>query len=298
MSTNPEILDRFLGHLTVERGLAGNSIDAYSRDLRRYLEFMEAQGIGDPSGILRSHIAQFLSQLAGYGLSPVSLAQNISAVRGFHRFLVGEGLTKADPTENLDSPKLAKKLPDVLDTAEIDALLAQPDTSSLLGLRDRAMLEVIYACGLRISELLSLKQSDLAFEQGYIRCFGKGSKERVVPIGKAARHWTEKYLDGSRRELAQKYPSDVLFLNNRGRPMSRMGFWKLLKAYAQKAGIKKRVHPHILRHSFATHLLEGGADLRSVQEMLGHADISTTQIYTHVDREYLKEVHRQFHPRG
>jgi len=298
LSNNPEILDRFLGHLTVERGLAGNSIEAYSRDLRRYLDSLEIQGITDPSKILRSHIAQFLSQLAGYGLSPGSLSQNISAVRGFHRFLVGEGLCKTDPTENLDSPKLAKKLPDVLDTNEIESLMSQPDTSTPLGLRDRAMLEVIYACGLRISELLGLKRSDLAFDQGYIRCFGKGSKERVVPIGQTARRWTERYLEGSRPVLIKKIATDVLFLNNRGRQMSRMGFWKLLKAYAQKAGIKKRVHPHILRHSFATHLLEGGADLRSVQEMLGHADISTTQIYTHVDREYLKEVHRQFHPRG
>lgn len=298
MNRAEEFLERYLSHLAVERGLSRLSLEAYSRDLARFAGFLKGQGLDDPCRAERGHIVEFLEQLSGCGLAPVSLARNISSLRGFYRFLAGEGLCPRDPTESLDSPKMAKRLPEVLTVAEVEALLAQPDSATPLGLRDRAMLEVIYACGLRISELLGLKRSDLAFDQGFIRCFGKGSKERVVPIGKTARHWTERYLEGSRPALAQKYPSDVLFLNNRGRKMSRMGFWKLLKAYARKAGIKKRVHPHIMRHSFATHLLEGGADLRSVQEMLGHADISTTQIYTHVDREYLKEVHRQFHPRG
>ena len=293
-----EPLERYLNHLAVERGLSRLSVEAYSRDLARFTGHLKGLGVDDPCRAERRQIQDFLHQLSGCGLSPGSLARNISSLRGFYRFLAGEGLCLKDPTENLDSPKMARRLPEVLTVAEVEALLAQPDPAGPLGLRDRAMLEVIYACGLRISELLGLKRSDLAFDQGFIRCFGKGSKERVVPIGKTARHWTEKYLEGGRPVLTKKYPTDVLFLNNRGRPMSRMGFWKLLKSYAQKAGIKKRVHPHILRHSFATHLLEGGADLRSVQEMLGHADISTTQIYTHVDREYLKEVHRQFHPRG
>jgi integrase/recombinase XerD len=186
----------------------------------------------------------------------------------------------------------------VLDYAEIERLLAQPDPSSPLGLRDKAMLELMYACGLRVSELLTLTSRDLFFSDGFLCCFGKGSKERLIPVGAAAMDWVGRYSADGRPRLLKKFDTEVLFLNNRGRPLSRMGFWKLLRSYAAKAGIKKRVHPHILRHSFATHLLEGGADLRSVQEMLGHADISTTQIYTHVDREYIKEVHRQFHPRG
>ncbi|MBI4726921.1 site-specific tyrosine recombinase XerD [candidate division TA06 bacterium] len=293
-----EALQQYLTHLAVERGLSDNSIQSYDRDIRRYLIFLKTKNIADLRAVERKVISEFLSLLMGYGLSPVSLSRNISALRGFHRFLASEGTTKSDPTENIETPRLDKKLPEVLDLSEVEQLLAQPDPASRLGLRDKAMLEILYACGLRISELLTLKTSDLFFDQDFIRCFGKGSKERIVPVGRSARHWTEKYRRNSRPALLKKFSAETLFLNNRGRPMSRMGFWKLLKAYAQKAGIKKRVHPHILRHSFATHLLEGGADLRSVQEMLGHADIGTTQIYTHVDREYLKEVHRQFHPRG
>lgn len=293
-----EALQQYLTHLAVERGLSDNSLQSYARDIKRYLAFLKTKNIDDLQTVERKLVSEFLASLMGYGLSPVSLSQNISALRGFHRFLASEGITKTDPTENIETPRLDKKLPEVLDLSEVENLLAQPDPASLLGLRDKAMLELLYACGLRVTELLTLKTSDLFFDQDFIRCFGKGSKERIVPVGRSARNWTEKYRQGSRPSLLKKFSTEVLFLNNRGRPMSRMGFWKLLKAYAQKAGIKKRVHPHILRHSFATHLLEGGADLRSVQEMLGHADISTTQIYTHVDREYLKEVHRQFHPRG
>lgn len=293
-----EALQQYLTHLAVERGLSGNSLGSYASDLKRYLAFLKTKNIDDLQAVERKLVSEFLASLMGYGLSPVSLSRNISALRGFHRFLASEGITKKDPTENIETPRLDKKLPEVLDLSEVEKLLAQPDPASLLGLRDRAMLELLYACGLRVTELLTLKTSDLFFDQDFIRCFGKGSKERIVPVGRSARNWTDKYRQGSRPALLKKFSTEVLFLNNRGRPMSRMGFWKLLKAYAQKAGIKKRVHPHILRHSFATHLLEGGADLRSVQEMLGHADISTTQIYTHVDREYLKEVHRQFHPRG
>jgi integrase/recombinase XerD len=293
-----EALQQYLTHLAVERGLSGNSLGSYASDLKRYLAFLETKHIDDLRAVERKMVSEFLSTLMGYGLSPVSLSRNISALRGFHRFLASEGISRTDPTENIETPRLDKKLPEVLDLSEVEKLLAQPDPASLLGQRDKAMLELLYACGLRVTELLTLKTSDLFFDQDFIRCFGKGSKERIVPVGRSARNWTDKYRQGSRPALLKKFSTEVLFLNNRGRPMSRMGFWKLLKAYAQKAGIKKRVHPHILRHSFATHLLEGGADLRSVQEMLGHADISTTQIYTHVDREYLKEVHRQFHPRG
>ncbi|MBI5806127.1 site-specific tyrosine recombinase XerD [candidate division TA06 bacterium] len=293
-----EALQQYLTHLAVERGLSGNSLGSYASDLKRYLSFLKTKNIGDLQTVERKMVSEFLSMLMGYGLSPVSLSRNISALRGFHRFLASEGIARTDPTENIETPRLDKKLPEVLDLSEVEILLAQPDPASLLGLRDKAMLELLYACGLRVTELLTLKTSDLFFDQDFIRCIGKGSKERIVPVGRSARSWTEKYRQNTRPALLRKFSTEVLFLNNRGRLMSRMGFWKLLKNYAQKAGIKKRVHPHILRHSFATHLLEGGADLRSVQEMLGHADISTTQIYTHVDREYLKEVHRQFHPRG
>ncbi len=291
-------LELYLNHLALERGLAARSVDSYAGDLKRYVIYLGGRGIGEPEGITRKEVAAYLEELTRLGLSPSSTARTMSAVRGFHRFLLSEGLAKNDPGENLEAPRRKRRLPEVLDVPEVEALLEQPETSKPLGLRDRAMLEMLYACGLRVSELLSLKQGDLCFSQGFVRCLGKGSKERLVPVGLSARTWTERYLKGARPALAKGRSSDRLFLNARGGPLSRMGFWKLLKSYSSKAGIKKRVHPHILRHSFATHLLEGGADLRAVQEMLGHADISTTQIYTHVDREYLKEVHRQFHPRG
>ncbi len=291
-------LEQYLNHLSLERGLAAKSIDSYAGDLRRYAHHLAEGGADQPALVTRERLVSFLEELGRYGLSPATMARTISAVRGFHRFLLSEGLAENDPSENIEAPRLRRKLPEVLEVPEVEALLEQPDTAKPPGLRDRAMLELMYACGLRVSELLSLREFDLFFSQGFVRCLGKGSKERLVPAGRAARTWVTRYLDGARPALAQGKPSDRLFINARGGPLSRMGFWKLLKKYAAKAGIKKRVHPHILRHSFATHLLEGGADLRSVQEMLGHADISTTQIYTHVDREYLKEVHRQFHPRG
>ena len=291
-------LEIFLNHLTLERGLSDNSIDAYARDLKRYLQYLNDLGLAEPDRIQRPAIVDFIEQLVQAGLAPASVARTISAVRGFHRFLVSEGFSKTDPGEQLEAPRLKRGLPGVLDVHEVESLLKQPDTSRPLGLRDRAMLELMYACGLRITELLTLRESDLFLEQGFVRCWGKGSKERVIPVGAIAQSWVKRYLDQVRPRWAKPGLSQTLFLNRRGGHLSRMGFWKILRRYAQKAGIRKRVHPHILRHSFATHLLEGGADLRSVQEMLGHADISTTQIYTHVDREYLKEVHRQFHPRG
>ncbi len=291
-------LEGYLNRLILERGLSPSTIESYDRDLRRYLAFLEDRHIEDMAAIAQTDIDAFLNQLLHCGLSSSSLARNISAVRGFHRFLLSEGLVGNDPSENIEAPRLKRRLPEVLEVAEVEALLEQPDTAKPLGLRDRAMLELLYACGLRVSELLSLREADIFFSQGFVRCFGKGSKERLVPVGRTAASWVQRYLEQSRPGLNKRAPTDILFLNARGAPLSRMGFWKILRDYARRAGIRKRVHPHILRHSFATHLLEGGADLRSVQEMLGHADISTTQIYTHVDREYLKEVHRQFHPRG
>jgi integrase/recombinase XerD len=231
----------------------------------------------------------------------------ISSLNGFHKFMLGEGVAQKNPMEGIDVPRLARSLPDVLSQAEVEAILNQFDgeierasgRKKRLLLRDRAILEVLYATGMRVSELIILKQRDLLESEETVRVFGKGSKERLVPIGKSALRWIEKYRTGCRRELEKKGEGqDALFLNARGRPMTRMAIWKIVQAYTKMAGIGKEVHPHTFRHSFATHLLEGGADLRAVQEMLGHSDISTTQIYTHIDREYLKEVHRTYHPRG
>jgi integrase/recombinase XerD len=232
-------------------------------------------------------------------VSPRSIARNLSCLRGFHRYLVVAGHVPSDPTLEVAGPKFQRRLPDVLAVHEIEAILTAVDTSTPLGIRDRAMLEMAYGAGLRVSELITLPLTNLFFDEGYLRVMGKGSKERVVPVGGQAVDWTRRYRRDVRPGLAAGAPStDVLFLNSRGRPMSRMGFWKLLQKHVTRAGVRDRVKPHTLRHSFATHMLEGGADLRVVQEMLGHADISTTQIYTSVDREYLKEIHRTFHPRG
>jgi integrase/recombinase XerD len=217
----------------------------------------------------------------------------------FHKFLIGEQLTQRDPARLVESPKLPKKLPDVLNPDEVDEILKQPDTASDLGLRDRAILETMYATGMRVSELIGLKRSSVDEREGFVRVFGKGSKERIVPIGRSALKWLRRYLLKVRVRLARDgNGQETLFLNARGKPMSRMSVWNIVRASSTRSGLEKEVHPHTLRHSFATHLLEGGADLRAVQEMLGHSDIATTQIYTHIDREYLKEVHRTFHPRG
>jgi len=241
---------------------------------------------------------KFLRTLHAELLSPRSIARALSAIRGFHRFLVGEEQADDDPTQTIEPPKKAKTLPGVLSIAEVNEILQRPDVSSPLGLRDKAILETLYATGMRVSELTGLRQSQLLFDEELVRVFGKGSKERLVPIGRSAVKWITRYRTGPRTALASKGKSrDTLFLNARGGSLSRMAIWNIISRYSREAGIKKSVHPHTFRHSFATHLLEGGADLRAVQEMLGHADISTTQIYTHVDREYLKEVHRTFHPR-
>jgi len=301
-----DLIFRFLSLLSVERGLSSNTIDAYSGDLKRYFSFISDKGIKDIDEININIVRKFLDTLIECHLEPGTVARHLSSLRQFHRFLITEGLAKVDPTLNLESLRKWRKLPVVLNVNEIERLLTIPDTSTATGIRDRAMLEVLYACGLRVSELISLKIPDIFMEEGILRTFGKGSKERYIPIGRKARDALKKYLDGTRESFKVKGKgskvkgerSDVLFLNNRGDKLSRMGVWKILRSYVKKAGIEKRVHPHTLRHSFATHLLEGGADLRAVQEMLGHADISTTQIYTQIDREYLKEVHRTFHPRG
>ncbi len=290
--------NRFLDFVKLERGLSDNTSEAYGRDLDRYLMLLSTQGVEGPEGASQDHVSLLLRLLADLGLEPSSVARNLTAVRVFHRFLQTEGITGGDPTEHLKPPRLGRKLPTVLNVFEVERLMAEPNTETALGIRDRAMLEVLYGAGLRVSELTDLVRSNLLFELEVVRVVGKGSRERVVPIGSEAEAWTSRYLDEARAQLASLKSGDTVFLNWRGGRLSRMGVWKLLKRHARQAGIEKDVSPHTLRHSFATHLLEGGADLRAVQEMLGHADISTTQIYTHVDREYLREVHRTFHPRA
>jgi len=291
-------MDEFIRYLQVERRLSAASLDAYRRDIGRYLRFLTSRDVASLEGISPNLITEHLMNLRHQGLAPSSVARHLSAVRSFHRFLIMEDSSAGDPTEYLHAPRLWKRLPNVLHQNEIEKLMIQPDTAKPAGLRDRAMLELMYAAGLRVSELLSLKISDLLPELKYVRVLGKGDRERVVPVGNEAVRWVQRYRREVRPVLANPLSDEVLFLNLRGKGLSRMGFWKILKKYVAMTGIQTPVSPHTLRHSFATHLLEGGADLRAVQEMLGHADISTTQIYTHVDREYLKEVHRTFHPRG
>jgi integrase/recombinase XerD len=288
----------FIHHLQVERGLSPATVDAYGRDIRRYLSFLTSQGMPTTEAVQPKAVTAHLLSLRRKGLSPSSVARNFSAIRSFHRFLVSEGLSQGDATEHLRAPRLWKRLPSVLHQSEVERLLQQPDIRTPSGIRDRAMLELMYASGLRVSELLASKTSHLLLEAHFIRVLGKGLRERVVPVGREAVRWVERYLQEVRPQLARGTSGEFLFLNLRGTRLSRMGYWKILKRYVNAANLQKPVTPHTLRHSFATHLLEGGADLRVVQEMLGHADISTTQIYTHVDREYLKEVHRTFHPRG
>ncbi|MBI5472443.1 MAG: site-specific tyrosine recombinase XerD [Ignavibacteriae bacterium] len=293
----------YLHYLELEKNASRNTIASYRLDLNRYLAFLEKRKIHNVNAISETHASEFLGTLHRDGLSPRSVTRALSAIRGFHKFLIGDGVTRNDPTELIDAPKLPRSLPDVLTQPEIERILDQPSATEKdkkhLWLRDKALLETMYASGLRVSEVVSLKQSGLLADEMLVRVFGKGSKERIVPVGGSALRWIERYKRECRSLLAAKGRSDdALFLNARGTPMSRMAVWKIVQRAAAKAAIHKQVHPHTLRHSFATHLLEGGADLRAVQEMLGHVDIATTQIYTHIDREYLKEVHKTFHPRS
>ena len=294
-----EHLRSYLHFLELEKNASANTISSYKIDLARYLDYLETKEIILPNKIKEKDIAAFLGLLREFGLSPSSVSRNLSSIKMFHKFLVGEGVSKMNPAENIETPKLSKTLPDVLNQDEIETILNQPNPVEPLAIRDKAILETLYATGMRVTEAITLKQSNVNKDEGIVRVFGKGSKERLVPIGKSALKWIAKYLNEVRGNLSkQGSGQDVLFLNARGRPMSRMAVWNIVRTYTTKSGIKKEVHPHTFRHSFATHLLEGGADLRAVQEMLGHVDIATTQIYTHIDREYLKEVHRTFHPRG
>ncbi len=292
------IFQDYLYHLRGERQLSPNTVSAYKTDIKRYLNYLETLDITHPDTVEPETVIRYLGELRTLPLSPGSLARNLSAIRMFHAFMVNEGYCKKDITENIDTPKLPKRLPKILDIQDIEDIFRCIDTGTDRGVRDRAMLELLYGSGLRISELLDLRLPSLLLDEGWVRVIGKGLKERIVPFGEEARDRLNKYLHNVRPELARNtLAENIVFLNMRGAPLSRMGVWKIIRAYADRSGIRKAVSPHVFRHSFATHLLEGGADLRAVQEMLGHSDIATTQIYTHLDRNYLKEVHKTFHPR-
>jgi integrase/recombinase XerD len=288
-------LARYLDYLAVERGLSANTLSAYRADLNR---LRAALGKRELEQAGSEDLLRVLRHMRTRGSSPRSVARWIVAVRRFFAYLIDEGVVSADPTSQLEAPRLWRSLPKVLTAQEVDALLAAPERAEAHGLRDAAMLEVLYATGLRVSELLGLRLGDLHLDAGYLRCRGKGEKERVVPLGAEAERTLQEYLARGRPVLLAGRRPDVVFVNRRGTAMSRQGFWKIIRRHGAQAGIRKPLSPHMVRHSFATHLLENGADLRSLQIMLGHADISTTQIYTHVNRERLKRIYESFHPRA
>jgi integrase/recombinase XerD len=293
-----QTLDQFLHYLIVEKGLSKNTIEAYSHGLNRFMEHLKEKNLREWTEVSKFDVKAFLLSLKRRGLSMKTVVRNLAAIRTFFKFLVQEGILEANPIEEVESPKVSKTLPKILSLKEVELLLEQPNPETPLGIRDRAMLEVLYATGMRVSELMRLPMNQINLEGGFVVLFGKGSKERMVPLGSEAMKWVTLYLETVRQKLAKERESPFLFINRSGKGMSRQRFWKNLKTFGQRAGIRKRITPHLLRHSFASHLLERGADLRSVQMMLGHVDISTTQIYTHVTGERLKKVHQRYHPRG
>ena len=294
----PFLLERFQDHLSVEKGASPRTAEAYLRDVARFATFCVTKGAGTPATASAKILREYVYHLKDLGLSPSSIRRNVSAVRSYFRFMLSEGELVLDPSEKLEAPKRWRTLPEVLTVDEAAKLIAAPSLDEPLAFRDRAMLELAYGAGLRVSEWITLSTRDVLMDEHLVRVFGKGSKERLVPIGRKAIGAVAIYLRELRPKLEKGQGKGILFLNARGEPLTRMGAWKILRKYVEIAGITKPVSPHTLRHSFATHLLEGGADLRAVPEMLGHADISTTQIYTHVDREFLRSVHRQYHPRA
>jgi integrase/recombinase XerD len=291
-------LEGFRDFLALESGNSANTVEAYIRDVRRLGEFAESKGVRDPADLRRNHLRDHIYLLKDLGLSAATIRRAVSSIRTYFRFLAGEGRVSDDPSDRLAAPRRGRTLPDTLGVSEVEALLAASHLDDPLAWRDRALLELAYGAGLRVSELCGLLVTDLHLTENLVRVFGKGGKERLVPIGRSVIGAISVYLHTLRPTLDRGKSGGRLLLNARGQPLSRVGAWGIVKRAATRAGITKRVTPHTLRHSFATHLLEGGADLRAVQEMLGHADLSTTQIYTHVDREYLRSVHKQFHPRG
>jgi integrase/recombinase XerD len=296
MGAGSIFVDAYLDHLRVERRLAEHTIESYARDLAALAEF--AAGQARPLEALeRADLEAFVREQRSGGLSPRSVARRVAAVRGFYRFLTVDRRIDRNPADDLQPPRAWPSLPKFLSLDEVDALIAQPDVNTALGLRDRAMIELLYATGLRVSELVAVRRADLHLDESYMTCIGKGSKERLVPIGDEAAIWIRKYEQTARPELVKDRMSPRLFVNARGGPLSRVGFWKILKRHGRRAGVPRMLSPHVIRHSFATHLLERGADLRAIQMMLGHADLSTTQIYTHVLDARLRTIYDRFHPR-
>ncbi len=291
-------LDNFSHYLSVEKGLAQNTLESYRRDLTKFLSFLKKNKVDEPADISRDLINRYLNSLKQEGRAPSTISRNIASIRSFFNFLVLEGIVEENPARDLETPKLEKKLPRVLTAKEVDKLLGQPKLGEPNGLRDKAMLELLYASGIRVSELVTLNVSDFNPEVGFLRCKGKGMKERIVPIGSVAINYVQEYIQNHRYKLTKKTDEKALFVNHHGRRLTRQGFWKILKKYVQKSKISGDITPHTLRHSFATHLLENGADLCSVQEMLGHSDISTTQIYTQITRRKIREVYDKTHPRA
>lgn len=302
------LLEMYINYLAVVRGSSENTREAYYRDVEKYITFCAENHVTDVTEITEKHVLSYRAWLREKGLSERSIARYVSTVKGFHRFLCDEGITKTDPTMNLESLKTGYTLPAVMSFDEVERLLAQPNERTVTGLRDKAMLETLYATGMRVSELISLRLPDIKskklkvdhqeVQMAYIRCIGKGEKERIVPLGETALEWISRYIDEARPTLLHARYSEYLFLNRFGKPMTRQAFWKILKKYLKQADLAQDISPHTLRHSFATHLLERGADLRSLQLMLGHSDIATTQIYTHVSTKRLKEAYDQYHPRA
>lgn len=292
-----ELIDVFLNYLSVERGLSNNTIVSYRKDLASYLDFLKNRQINTLSRAARKDITDFMLAQKDKGISTNSIARRLAAIRMFHRFLVREKILKSDPASLVDSPRLWKKIPETLSLNEVGALLNQPNIRDTQGRRDKAILETLYATGMRVSEAVGLRMNNINLDIGFLRCIGKGNKERIIPLGSKAVQSLKRYLEMGRPKILKNRECEFLFLNRFGKKISRQSLWKIVKRYARQARIKKPIKPHILRHSFATHLLERGADLRSVQEMLGHANISTTQIYTHINKERLKNIHRMFHPR-
>jgi integrase/recombinase XerD len=291
-------LQNYTNYLAVEKGLAKNTLESYRRDLDKFISFMHKQKITAPESVDQNALNLFILELKKIGRATSTISRCIASIRSFFSFLLQEGIIEYNPALDMESPKIEKKLPRVLTTREVDLLLCQPKPGEHNGLRDKAMLELLYASGIRVSELVDLNITDFDPQVGYLRCRGKGMKERIVPIGSVAINYVSEYLDNSRAKLLKKNGNPALFVNHHGGRMTRQGFWKILKKYARKSNINGDITPHTLRHSFATHLLENGADLRSVQEMLGHSDISTTQIYTQITRRKIREVYDKTHPRA
>jgi len=293
-----QLIDSFLTYLTAVKGLSKNTLESYGRDILKLAVFLEGKDITRIDQVGYKHILDFLTYLKEQGLNTRSTSRTLISVRQFFKFLLAEKFIESDPTFLIRTPKIKRGLPETLSLEDVEKLLSSPDESSPEGIRDKSMLEVLYATGIRVSELVELGLNDVNFDLGYIIAYGKGSKQRIVPIGEKAKIKLREYLDTSRPKLLKSRTSPHLFVTRLGRKMTRQGFWKIIKAYSRKSGLTKKISPHTLRHSFATHLLERGADLRAIQVMLGHSDISTTQIYTHVERERLKEVHKKYHPRS